>query len=100
VRAAHLKHFRSWSEKQPSTSANHQPAGGGSLGELGCVVRSFNDGSLMDEPVDATGSPCKVNADGKAIYICCPGCAENIAAEPQKYLAVLKLQGVDTPAIR
>ncbi|MCR9211307.1 MAG: hypothetical protein NXI28_24025 [bacterium] len=55
---------------------------------------------MLDEPVDATGGPCKVNADGKAIYICCPGCAENIAAEPQKYLAVLKLQGVDTPAIR
>ena len=55
---------------------------------------------VMDEPLDAMGGPYKVNADGKAIYICCPGCAKKIAAEPQKYLAVLKSQGVDAPAIR
>ena len=55
---------------------------------------------VMDEPLDAMGGPYKVNADGKAIYICCPGCAKKIAAEPQKWLAVLKSQGVDAPTIR
>lgn len=30
---------------------------------------------VMDEPLDAMGGPYKVNAAGKAIYICCPGCA-------------------------
>lgn len=55
---------------------------------------------VMDEPLDAMGGPYKVNADGKAIYICCPGCAKKIAAEPQKWLAVLKSQGVDAPMIR
>ena len=55
---------------------------------------------VMDEPLDAMGGPYKVNADGKAIYICCPGCAKKIAAEPQKWLAVLKSQGVDAPLIR
>ena len=55
---------------------------------------------VMDEPLDAMGGPYKVNAAGKAIYICCPGCAKKIAAEPQKYLAVKKSQGVDAPAIR
>lgn len=55
---------------------------------------------VMDEPLDAMGGPYKVNADGKAIYICCPGCAKKIAAEPQKYLAVLKSQGVAAPALR
>ena len=29
---------------------------------------------VMDEPLDAMGGPYKVNAAGKAIYICCPGC--------------------------
>ena len=55
---------------------------------------------VMDEPLDAMGGPYKVNAAGKAIYICCPGCAKKIAAEPRKYLAVLKSQGVEAPAIR
>lgn len=55
---------------------------------------------VMDEPLDAMGGPYKVNADGKAIYICCPGCAKKIAAEPQKYLAVLKSQGVSPPVVR
>ncbi|QEG41264.1 hypothetical protein [Roseimaritima ulvae] len=55
---------------------------------------------VMDEPLDAMGGPYKVNAAGKAIYICCPGCAKKIAAEPQKWLAVLKSQGVDAPLIK
>ena len=55
---------------------------------------------VMDEPLDAMGGPYKVNAAGKAIYICCPGCAKKIAAEPQKWLAVLKSQGVEAPMIR
>ena len=55
---------------------------------------------VMDEPLDAMGGPYKVNAAGRAIYICCPGCAKKIAAEPQKYLALLSKQGVEAPYIR
>ena len=55
---------------------------------------------VMDEPLDAMGGPYQVNAAGKAIYICCPGCAKKIAAEPQKYLEVLAKQGVNAPVLR
>ncbi len=55
---------------------------------------------VMDEPLDAMGGPYKVNAAGKAIYICCPGCEKKITADPQKWLAVLKSQGVEAPVIR
>jgi len=55
---------------------------------------------VMDEPLDAMGGPYKVNAAGRAIYICCPGCAKKIAAEPQKYLTVLTSQGVEAPLIK
>ena len=55
---------------------------------------------VMDEPLDAMGGPYKVNAAGKAIYICCPGCAKKIAAEPQKYLGILAQQGVNAPMLR
>ena len=36
---------------------------------------------VTDEPLDAMGGPYRVYANGKAIYICCPGCAKKIAAE-------------------
>lgn len=55
---------------------------------------------VMDEPLDAMGGPYKVNAAGKAVYICCPGCAKKIAAEPEKYLGILARQGVDAPLLR
>lgn len=55
---------------------------------------------VMDEPLDAMGGPYKVHAAGKAVYICCPGCAKKIAAEPQKWLAVLAQQGVNAPTLR
>ena len=55
---------------------------------------------VMDEPLDAMGGPYRVNADGKAIYICCPGCAKKIAAEPKKYLDLLAEQGITPPVIK
>ena len=55
---------------------------------------------VMDEPLDAMGGPYRVEAEGKAIYICCPGCAKRIAKEPQKYLAKLSARGVQPPSIR
>ncbi|MDF1841137.1 MAG: hypothetical protein P1U77_06845 [Rubripirellula sp.] len=55
---------------------------------------------VMEEPLDAMGGPHKVNAAGRAIYICCPGCAKSIAADPHKYLAILVKRGVQAPAIQ
>lgn len=55
---------------------------------------------VMDEPLDAMGGPYRVNAEGRAIYICCPACAKKIVAEPQKYIAILAEQGVDPPVLR
>lgn len=55
---------------------------------------------VMDEPLEGMGGPYKVHADGKAIYICCPGCAKRIAAEPKKYLDVLTAQGVQAPSLK
>lgn len=55
---------------------------------------------VMDEPLDAMGGPYKVNAAGRAIFICCPGCAKRIATDAQTYLSLLKKRGVDAPSIR
>ena len=35
-----------------------------------------------------------VDAEGKRIYACCPGCVARIAAEPGKYIAQLETAGV------
>ncbi|KAA1258217.1 putative metal-binding domain of cation transport ATPase [Rubripirellula obstinata] len=53
---------------------------------------------VMDEPLGGMGVPGKVNVNGKAIYICCPGCAKKLTAEPDKYLAALKAKGITPPA--
>ena len=54
----------------------------------------------MDEPLGGMGTPYKVDADGRAVYICCPGCAKKIAAAPQKYLNILTQQGIQAPLLR
>ncbi|WP_404309635.1 hypothetical protein [Neorhodopirellula lusitana] len=55
---------------------------------------------VMDEPLGGMGVPGKVNVNGKAVYICCPGCAKKLHAQPDKYLAKLKQMGVTPPSIR
>lgn len=53
---------------------------------------------VMDEPLGDMGVPGKVNVNGKAIYICCAGCAKKLTAEPDKYLEALKAEGLTPPA--
>jgi YHS domain-containing protein len=36
---------------------------------------------------------CFVDVKGKRIYMCCPGCAEKIKADPDKYIKILEDQG-------
>ncbi|XZE54208.1 hypothetical protein SH139x_000160 [Planctomycetaceae bacterium SH139] len=55
---------------------------------------------VMDEPLDSMGGPYRVHAAGKAVYICCPGCAKRITADPEKYLTILSQQGVKAPVLR
>ncbi len=55
---------------------------------------------VMDESLGSMGQPVKVMVGDKPIFLCCKGCVKKIAAEPQKYLAVLKSQGVQAPALR
>ncbi len=69
-------------------------------GEDALFISAQQNCPVIDKPLSSMGGPYKVNADGKAIYICCPGCAKKIAAEPQKYLAVLKSQGVNVPVVK
>lgn len=52
---------------------------------------------VMDEPLGGMGAPQKVNVKGKAVYICCAGCAKKLDAEPDKYLSKLAQEGVTPP---
>ena len=62
------------------------------------VIAAQKTCPVMDEPLGGMGVPGKVNVNGKAVYICCPGCAKKLAADPDKYLAALKAKGVTPPA--
>ncbi len=44
---------------------------------------------VMDEPLGGMGTPLKVDVKGKAVFICCEGCREQLLAEPRKHLAKL-----------
>ncbi|MCX7010893.1 MAG: hypothetical protein NTY53_27245 [Kiritimatiellaeota bacterium] len=35
-----------------------------------------------------------VDAEGKRVYICCPGCLGDLKADPAKYIKKLEAQGV------
>lgn len=52
---------------------------------------------VMDEPLDAMGGPWKTVVSGRVVYLCCPGCAKKLHAEPQTYLEKLAGLGVTPP---
>lgn len=55
---------------------------------------------VMDEPLGGMGAPLKVDVNGKAVFICCEGCAKKLAASPDEFLAKLTQMGVTPPALR
>lgn len=55
---------------------------------------------VMDKELGGMGTPQKVNVQGKAVFICCGGCADKLLAEPEKYLAVLAQDDVSPPDFR
>jgi YHS domain-containing protein len=55
---------------------------------------------VMDEPLGGMGTPLKVDVKGKAVFICCAGCAKKLAAESDKYLQQLAKAGIQPPAMK
>lgn len=54
---------------------------------------------VMDEPLGGMGTPLKVDVKGKAVFICCAGCAKKLTADPDKYLQQLAKAGIEPPAM-
>lgn len=52
---------------------------------------------IMDEPLDSMGGPYRTDVAGRVVFICCPGCARKLHAEPETYLEKLAGQGVTPP---
>lgn len=55
---------------------------------------------VMDEPLGGMGTPLKVDVKGKAVFICCAGCAKKLNAAPEKYLQQLADAGIQPPAMK
>jgi Cu(I)/Ag(I) efflux system membrane fusion protein len=53
---------------------------------------------VSGEMLGTMGSPEEVDVNGKSVWICCDGCKEKLLADPDKYLAALKAQGITAPA--
>jgi hypothetical protein len=47
---------------------------------------------VSGEPLGTMGAPKKINVAGRDVFICCPGCEEDLTSQPDKYLAKLGLQ--------
>jgi hypothetical protein len=48
---------------------------------------------VSDEPLGSMGKPVKLEIKGRAVFICCGGCEEDLKKEPDKYLAKLDAAG-------
>lgn len=42
---------------------------------------------VMEKPLGSMGTPIKVDVQGRAVYICCEGCREELLAKPEESLA-------------
>src|SRR4051794_37816159 len=47
---------------------------------------------VSGEPLGTMGAPKKINVAGRDVFICCPGCEEDLTSHPDKYLAKLDQQ--------
>jgi len=52
---------------------------------------------VMGGPLDGMGGPYRTVLNGRVVYLCCPGCGGKLFADPEKYLALLRQQGVSPP---
>ena len=66
---------------------------------LASVSLAFAEGKPQTTCPVMKGSPVNkslyVDADGYRIYVCCGGCVGAVKANPAKYVAELKAEGVD-----
>lgn len=55
---------------------------------------------VMDEPLDAMGGPYRTVVKGRVVYLCCPGCAKKLRANPSVYFDKLASRGVTPPVVQ
>jgi membrane fusion protein, copper/silver efflux system len=44
---------------------------------------------VTDQPLGSMGTPLRVQVEGRAVFVCCEGCAPALKKNPQKYLVKL-----------
>jgi YHS domain-containing protein len=45
---------------------------------------------VSGQPLGSMDKPVKVTVKGQTVFLCCPGCEEDLKKDPDKYLAKLK----------
>jgi hypothetical protein len=61
---------------------------------------AFAEGKAQTTCPVMTGNPVTtssphVDADGYRIYVCCGGCVKAVTADPAKYIAQMKAEGIE-----
>jgi len=79
---------------QPATSTNTAEAKqAAALAKLSSEDRKLAEQQKLcpvtDEPLGSMGVPEKVVVQGRTVFICCGGCAEDLQKDADKYLAKL-----------
>ena len=46
---------------------------------------------VSGDELGGMGTPIKVSVNGRDVFLCCEGCKEDLLAEPEKYLAPVRL---------
>jgi Cu(I)/Ag(I) efflux system membrane fusion protein len=50
---------------------------------------------VTGKPLGSMGVPPKLNVRGRDVFLCCKGCAGDVEADPEKYLAKLPVEGAE-----
>ena len=87
-------------EGSPATANSSAEAGGGTVDVMkGLAELSPEDRAaavkqgvcpVSGERLGSMGKPMKVTLKGQTLFLCCPGCEEDLRKEPDKFLDKLK----------
>ena len=76
---------------EPTTKSDEpKSALGGLSAEDQVLARAQKTCPVGEEPLGSMGTPIKVSAGNRTVFLCCKGCRKKFEANPDKYVAKLK----------
>ena len=93
IHAGHAEHGDGHAEHSGGHANSDMEAMKAGLAELAAADRASAEKQhvcpVSGEMLGTMGTPQKVDIDGQQVWICCPGCKDQLLASPEQYLAKL-----------